>query len=134
VRFVDALSLERFVLLGASQGASISIQYAVRNRKRLSHLIIYGGFARGLLHRGDPERQKQLLELNRTMIREGWGSHQEAYRQWFTSQFILDGTAEHNHWSNEPIPVIAGAFASFQDRRGEKDACWLLNRMNRTTP
>ena len=28
---VDALSLERFVLLGAWQGASISIQYAVRN-------------------------------------------------------------------------------------------------------
>jgi pimeloyl-ACP methyl ester carboxylesterase len=37
---VDALSLQRFVLFGMSQGAPISIQYAVRHPERATHLII----------------------------------------------------------------------------------------------
>jgi pimeloyl-ACP methyl ester carboxylesterase len=77
---VDALATDRFILLGASQGAPISIAYAARHPERVSHLILYGGFARGALQRGDPEKQKRLLELSLMMIREGWGSNQEAYR------------------------------------------------------
>src|SRR5262245_20573455 len=53
---------------------------------RISHLIIYGGYARGLLHRGNPEKQEHELDLARTLIREGWGSDQETYRQFFTSR------------------------------------------------
>lgn len=99
---VDKLALDRFALFGISQSASVAIAYAVRHPERLSHLILYGGFARGLLLQGsDPEKQKRLLELNRTMIREGWGSDQETYRQWFTSQFIPGGTAEQARWFNE---------------------------------
>src|SRR5215217_23924 len=37
---VDALGLERFPLLGISQGASIAIAYAVRHPERVSHLLI----------------------------------------------------------------------------------------------
>jgi len=36
---VDCLSLERFVLLGVSQGGAISIKYAARHPERVSHLI-----------------------------------------------------------------------------------------------
>jgi pimeloyl-ACP methyl ester carboxylesterase len=98
---VDALSLERFVLFGMSQGAPISIQYAVRHPERVTHLIICGGFARGFLHRDDVDHEKQSLELSRALIRQGWGSDKEAYRQWFTSQFIPDATAEQSRRFNE---------------------------------
>src|SRR5215470_12531807 len=80
---VDCLSLERFVLL------------------RVSHLIIHGAYARGFLHRDNPDKQRQFVELNRALIREGWGSEHDAYRQWFTSQFIPGGTAEQSRWFND---------------------------------
>ena len=104
---VDTLALKRFILLGVSQSASVAIAYAARHPERLSHLIIYGGFARGFLRQGNLEKQKQLLELNRTMVREGWGSNQDTYRQWFTSQFIPGGTAEQARWFNELERVSA---------------------------
>ena len=98
---VDAVGLDRFVLFGASQGTPISIAYAARNPERVSHLILYGGFARGFARRGDSQKQNRLLELSRLMIREGWGSDQESYRQWFTSQFLPNGTLEQFHWFNK---------------------------------
>lgn len=66
---VDKIALEKFVLLGISQSASVAIAYAVRHPERVSHLILYGGYARGLLHGGNPVKRKQLLGLNRTMVR-----------------------------------------------------------------
>lgn len=104
---VDATGIERFALFGASQGAGIAIQYAVRHPERVTHLIINGGFARGNLFREDPEKEAKLLELSRTLVREGWGSSQETYRQWFTSQFIPGATAEEFHWFNELQRVSA---------------------------
>jgi pimeloyl-ACP methyl ester carboxylesterase len=98
---VDHAGFERFVLVGMSQGAAISIAYAVRHPERVSHLILYGGFARGGLHQGNPAKGKEVLDLVCAMIRRGWGSDLEAHRQWFTSQFIPDATAEQQHAFNE---------------------------------
>jgi pimeloyl-ACP methyl ester carboxylesterase len=47
---VEALSLERFPLLGISHGASVSVAYAVRHPEQVTHLILYGGYARGRFH------------------------------------------------------------------------------------
>jgi len=74
---VDCLSLERFVLLGVSQGGAISIKYAARHPERVSHLIIHGAYARGFLHRDNPDKQRQFVELNRALIRAGWGSEHD---------------------------------------------------------
>ena len=35
------------------------------------------------------------------MIRQGWGSDKEAYRQWFTSHLIPEATAEQSRCFNE---------------------------------
>ena len=43
---VDALGLERFPLLGISQGGPIAITYAARHPERVSHLVVYGTCAR----------------------------------------------------------------------------------------
>ena len=98
---VDALELERFALLGISQGSALAIAYAERHPERVSQMILYGGFSRGLLHQGDIERQRRVLELSRMMVREGWGSDQQAYRQWFTSQFLPGASAEQARWFND---------------------------------
>jgi pimeloyl-ACP methyl ester carboxylesterase len=70
-------------------------------------LIIHGAYARGFLHRDNPDKQRQFVELNRALIREGWGSEHDAYRQWFTSQFIPGGTAEQSRWFNDLERVSA---------------------------
>src|ERR1700680_303833 len=99
--------LERFILTGLSQGGAVAIAYASRHPERLTHLIIYGAFARGLLHRENPEKQRQMLELSRALIREGWGSGQDSYREFFTSQFIPNATMEHHRWLNEVQRISA---------------------------
>lgn len=104
---VDRAGLDRFILFGLSQGAAQAIAYAARHPERVTHLIIYGGFARGMLHRDNPEKQKETLELSRALVRNGWGSDQESYRQFFTSQFIPDGTAAHHHSLNEMQRIAA---------------------------
>jgi pimeloyl-ACP methyl ester carboxylesterase len=98
---VDAAGLSRFILLGISQGASTAIAYAVRHPERVSHLILYGGYARGSLHRGDVQKAQENLALSAAMIREGWGKDSASYRMFFTSQFIPGGSAEQYRWYNE---------------------------------
>lgn len=98
---VDAAKLDRFILLGVSQGASVSIAYAVKHPERVSHLILHGGFARGFLLAEGSETSGRTLELTRAIVREGWGREEDTYRQWFTSQFIPEATIEQARWFNE---------------------------------
>ncbi len=97
---VDAAGLDRFPLFGMSQGCAVSIVYAVRHPERVSRLILYGGFARGRLERGSSVQQDQA-EAIRTLIRQGWGSDNPAFRQIFTSHLVPDGNAEQMQWWNE---------------------------------
>jgi pimeloyl-ACP methyl ester carboxylesterase len=43
---VDALGLDRFALLGIPQGGAVAAAYAARHPERVSHLILYGAYAR----------------------------------------------------------------------------------------
>jgi pimeloyl-ACP methyl ester carboxylesterase len=43
----DAAGLDRFTLLGVSQGGAIAVAYAARHAERFSELVRYGGYARG---------------------------------------------------------------------------------------
>lgn len=104
---VDALNLERFPLLGISQGCAISIAYAVLHPERVSHLILYGGFARGAYKRGRSE--KEQAEAMLTLVKYGWGQDNPAFRQMFTSRFIPDGTHEQMEWFNELQRISASA-------------------------
>src|SRR5262249_49152559 len=97
---VDAAKLERFALFGISQGCAISIAYAVRHPDRVSHLVLYGGFARARRRRGSPEGIAQSDALL-TLIRQGWGQENPAFRQIFTSLFIPGATTEQVQWFND---------------------------------
>ncbi len=104
---VDCAKLDKFILLGLSQGAALAIAYATRHPERVTHLIIYGGFTRGMLHRENLEKQKEALELACALVRNGWGSDEESYRQFFTSQFIPDADKALQHSLNEMQRVAA---------------------------
>jgi len=97
---VDAAGLEKFDLLGVSQGASVSIAYAVRHPERVRRLVLYGGYAMGWRVRqlpGELERRNAMA----TLIREGWGQNNPAFRQMFTTLFFPDATPFEMDWFNE---------------------------------
>ena len=98
---VDRAGLEKFSLIGLSQGAALAIAYASRHPERVSHLIVYGGFAQGRLHRDSPEQSKDRVELECALIRQGWGSDDNSFREFFTSQFIPDGGVELHRSLNQ---------------------------------
>ena len=91
---------EPFALLGISQGASVCIAYAAKYPERVSHLILYGGYARGTYHREDADHERfyrAMIEL----VRLGWGSDNPAFRQVFTSRFVPGASDEQLGWFNE---------------------------------
>jgi DNA-binding winged helix-turn-helix (wHTH) protein/pimeloyl-ACP methyl ester carboxylesterase len=97
---VEAAGLSRFALFGMSQGCAVAIAYAVRHPERVSHLVLYGGYARGKRRRGsarDVEQADALL----TLMRDGWGQDNPAFRQIFTSLFIPGGKPEQVQWFND---------------------------------
>jgi pimeloyl-ACP methyl ester carboxylesterase len=97
---VDTIGLQQFALLGISAGCAVSIAYAVRNPERVSHLVLYGGYARGRLRRGS---KQELEESNiaTALIRQGWGKENPAFRQFFTSLFVPGGSSEQMQWFND---------------------------------
>jgi DNA-binding winged helix-turn-helix (wHTH) protein/alpha-beta hydrolase superfamily lysophospholipase len=97
---VDAAGIERFPLFGMSQGCSVSIVYALRHPERVSHLVLYGGFARGRRRRGSPQ-EVQSSDAIATLMRQGWGRDNPAFRQMFTSLFIPGGTLAQMQWYND---------------------------------
>jgi class 3 adenylate cyclase/pimeloyl-ACP methyl ester carboxylesterase len=98
---VDAAGVERFALLGISQGCAVSIGYAIRHPERVSHLVLYGGFALGWNKRARTEAEKEQAAAMMTLMRLGWGQEDPAFRQLFTSQFIPGGTKQQADWFNE---------------------------------
>ena len=102
---VEAAGLDRFALLGLSQGCAVSIAYAVRHPERVTHLVLLGGFARGW--RGRSQKTVNEGEATQVLVRRGWGMDNPAYRQFFTSLFIPGGTPEQMQWFNELERVSA---------------------------
>jgi pimeloyl-ACP methyl ester carboxylesterase/DNA-binding CsgD family transcriptional regulator len=97
---VDAAGLDRFVLLGVSGGGSVAITYATRHPERVSHLILYGAYARARRARNDPaavELEDALIRL----IKVGWGGANPAFRRVFTTLFVPDATPEQMRWFDE---------------------------------
>ncbi|MEP6707398.1 MAG: alpha/beta fold hydrolase [Pyrinomonadaceae bacterium] len=97
---VNSLGLDRFPILGISQGGPVAVAYAVRYPEKVSHLILYGSYARGWAKRGlseDTERR----QVQNALIKLGWGQDNPAFRQLWTTQYVPDGTPEQWKWFND---------------------------------
>lgn len=98
---VAAAGLERFSLLGISQGGAVAIEYAVRHPEKVERLILYGAYARGWAKRTeDPTERERKMALH-ALVESGWGQDNPAFRQAFTSTYIPGGSREQMDWFNE---------------------------------
>lgn len=96
---VAAAGLERFALLGVSQAAAVSVVYAARHPERVTHLVLYGGYARGRMLRGDAERRH--AEAMIAAIRAGWAEANPAFRRLFTMLFLPEATPQQMAWYDD---------------------------------
>jgi pimeloyl-ACP methyl ester carboxylesterase/DNA-binding winged helix-turn-helix (wHTH) protein len=91
---VDAAGLDRFPLLGISQGGPVAVAYAVRHPERVSHLVLLGAFARGRSRRATTREERELEAARSEIVRLGWGRPDPLYRQIFVARFLPEGTQE----------------------------------------
>ncbi len=104
---VDAAGLDRFVLVGISQGAATAIAYAARHPDRVDKMVLYGGYVRGRSHRDGAQRQRHEALI--TAIRTGWTDPDPAFRHLFTMLFLPEGTREQMAWYDEPQRLSTSA-------------------------
>tara|TARA_R110001583_G_scaffold99082_1_gene244346 strand:- start:39171 stop:40757 length:1587 start_codon:yes stop_codon:yes gene_type:complete len=97
---VEASKLEQFSLLGISQGAAVSIEYAIRHPEKVKHLILFGGYAAGW-RIGASQALIKEREAVMTLTALGWGKDNPSYRQIFSSTFLPGASAEELAWFNE---------------------------------
>jgi pimeloyl-ACP methyl ester carboxylesterase/DNA-binding winged helix-turn-helix (wHTH) protein len=95
---VDAEGLDRFPLLGISQGCAVAIAYAVRHPERVTKLVLYGGYLIGRNFRSLTMKQEIEGALLRDLIRVGWGRDNPAFRQVWGTLFVPEGTPEQHQW------------------------------------
>ena len=93
---VDASGLERFAILGMSEGGGTAIAYAAKYPDRVSHLIIWGSFLRAPSFKEVP----QLGAVSR-LVEKYWGTNNPAFHQAFTGTFLPDGNAAENKLFND---------------------------------
>ncbi len=87
---VDEMGLERFPLLGVSQGGPVAVEYARRHPDRVSRLILVGAYAEGRARRAKTPEDLREYEMQREMIRMGWGRDDHSFRLYFSSTFMPD--------------------------------------------
>lgn len=102
---VEAARLERFPLLGISQGGIVAIEYTLRHPERVTGLILYGAWARGWFRMDDTtaRQARSLIEL----IESGWAQPNPAFRHVFTSLFLPEATSEQEQWFDDLMRVTS---------------------------
>ncbi|MDW8808288.1 alpha/beta fold hydrolase [Streptomyces scabiei] len=101
----DAVGLDRFPLLGVSQGGAVAVAYAALRPERVSHLILTSAYARGQLIRAGSDAERDAAEVDLDIARAGWRSQDSgsSFLRYFASQFLADAT-----------PAEWDAFAAYQ--------------------
>src|SRR5688572_24404671 len=70
---VDASGLDRFPLLGLSQGCAVAVAYAVRHPERVSRLVLYGGYVQGVMARAHTPQEREEAHLLTRSMPSFWG-------------------------------------------------------------
>jgi class 3 adenylate cyclase len=112
---VDTLGLQKFALFGIYYMAATAIEYAIRHPERVSHLILWCGFAdhTEAKESGTNDALRNLLDVDWTLFTEtlahsvfGWGQGEPAHR--FAEYMRASSTPEmvRKSWAaNEEIDL-----------------------------
>lgn len=99
---VDEVGIERFPLLGLSQGGAVALTYAARHPKRVSHLILYGSYSLGNLTDIMPPKLKREAKALKEIIEVGWGrGDTEAFHRIFIDLFMPGGSEKEYRYLAE---------------------------------
>jgi pimeloyl-ACP methyl ester carboxylesterase len=98
---VDAMGLERFPLLGLSQGCAVAIAYATRHPERVTRLVLYGGYLQGAVARARTPRELEEATMIMRQMPLYWGRDNPAFRMFFAARFVPEGTPEQMRWFSE---------------------------------
>lgn len=92
---LDAAGLERFDLLGISQGCAVAIAYAARSPERVRRMVLHGGYAAGWRHRatGDALAWREGMQA---IMRDSWAA--PTTRQVIASLYLPGGRPEEIRW------------------------------------
>ncbi|HWO12110.1 MAG TPA: alpha/beta fold hydrolase [Polyangiaceae bacterium] len=102
---VESAHVDRFALVGISQGGAVAVEYSIRHPERVSHLVLYGAFAHGWKHRGE-QTARQHRALNE-LVRLGWGQENPAFRKLFATMFVPDASDEQERWFADLMRVTS---------------------------
>ena len=118
---VDASGVDRFALLGISQGGPVAIRFAARHPERITHLVLYGTYGRGR-YRWDTDRHaKDEADLLLSLIRVGWGRGDPEFLRVFTNRFIPGATEEQLRWFDDLQRRTSSAETAVRARRARYD-------------
>ncbi len=105
---VDALGLERFDLMGVSEGGLTALAYAAQHAERVTRLILYGAFHR-------PPRPREVDEPVLALVRAQWGMGSAA----LAAGFVPSGD-----------PAQVAAFTAFQRIAASPEAAAGIMQVN----
>ena len=95
---VDAAGLERFALLGMSQGGPVAVAYAHRHPERVTRLALLGSYVATV----DDGSETMLMEETFTkMIEVGWARPEGRFRRVFTDALMPGASPEQMTWVDE---------------------------------
>lgn len=125
---VSALNLKKFPLFGISQGGPVAVAYAVRHPEKVSHLILFGSFARGWKKANISESAFEKRLAQKTLIKQGWNSKNPAIRQFWTTLCIPESGPDEAMSFNElqRESVSPENAAKIFDAIGDMDVCEML--------
>jgi pimeloyl-ACP methyl ester carboxylesterase/DNA-binding winged helix-turn-helix (wHTH) protein len=101
----DAAGLDRFPLLGVSQGGPLGVAYAALRPERVSRLVLNAAYARGQLARARDAAERDEAGLDLKLTLAGWHAQNHSYQRFFGAQFFAGGPP--HRWD---------AFTSYQQR------------------
>jgi DNA-binding winged helix-turn-helix (wHTH) protein/pimeloyl-ACP methyl ester carboxylesterase len=94
---VDGLGLDRYALIGTSQGAALAVVHAVRYAHRVSRLVLHGGSVRGRKRRDSPT-EREMADALLSLMRQGWGDEHSVFMRMFSSRYMPNGSVEQIKW------------------------------------
>lgn len=117
---VDTLGLERFPILGISQGGAVAVAYAAKHPERVTHLILHGAYTRGWRTWRSDGRVNETGEALIPLLRTSWGRETMGLRQAFSAMLIPDSRPEDLEWLTKLQRVSASRdmAARFMDTFG----------------
>lgn len=121
---IDHLKLKRLALFGISQGGPTAIAYAAKHPRHVTHLVLYGTYARGEAVATD-EVKASLISL----VRANWGIGSKTLADLFVPGASADANAVEQGAKAQRASATAEMAARLLDLTYKADVVHLLPRL-----